>query len=80
MFVRCVHLSSQLRVCFSFSLRIINDKLFVQDPSHQGNESTFCIPLATLSSTSVPALSQEQQEMVQAFSVRSGMNCKWSQK
>uniref|UniRef100_A0A8C5ZCB3 Nuclear RNA export factor 3 n=1 Tax=Marmota marmota marmota TaxID=9994 RepID=A0A8C5ZCB3_MARMA len=75
-----VHLSSQLRVCFSFSLCIINDKLFVRDTSPQGNQSPFCIPMATCSSTPVPALSQEQQEMVQAFSVRSGMNLKWSQK
>ncbi|KAM5128749.1 nuclear RNA export factor 3 [Callospermophilus lateralis] len=62
------------------SLCIINDKLFVRDPSLQGNQSPFCIPMATCSSTSVPALSQEQQEMVQAFSVRSGMNLRWSQK
>ncbi|KAM4798729.1 nuclear RNA export factor 3 [Urocitellus parryii] len=62
------------------SLCIINDKLFVRDPSPQGNQSPFCIPMATCSSTSVPALSEEQQEMVQAFSVRSGMNLRWSQK
>ncbi|KAF7461241.1 Hypothetical predicted protein [Marmota monax] len=62
------------------SLCIINDKLFVRDTSPQGNQSPFCIPMATCSSTPVPALSQEQQEMVQAFSVRSGMNLKWSQK
>uniref|UniRef100_A0A8D2JRH1 Nuclear RNA export factor 3 n=1 Tax=Sciurus vulgaris TaxID=55149 RepID=A0A8D2JRH1_SCIVU len=46
------------------SLCIINDKLFVGDPIPKGNQSTFSIPMATPSSTCMPALSQEQQEMV----------------
>uniref|UniRef100_A0A8C9DKM2 Nuclear RNA export factor 3 n=1 Tax=Prolemur simus TaxID=1328070 RepID=A0A8C9DKM2_PROSS len=43
---------------------IINDELFVQDTGPQGICSTFSIPMVTPYSSSMPALSQEQQKMV----------------
>uniref|UniRef100_A0A2K6LGV8 NTF2 domain-containing protein n=1 Tax=Rhinopithecus bieti TaxID=61621 RepID=A0A2K6LGV8_RHIBE len=64
----------------SFSLCIVNDELFVRDASPQETQSAFSIPVSTLSSSSEPSLSQEQQEMVQAFSAQSGMKLEWSQK
>lgn len=68
----CIFLSS--------SLCIVNDELFVRDASPQETQSAFSIPVSTLSSSSEPSLSQEQQEMVQAFSAQSGMKLEWSQK
>ncbi|KAL2761321.1 nuclear RNA export factor 2 [Daubentonia madagascariensis] len=62
------------------SLCIVNDELFVRDTSSKETQSTFSIPMSTPCSSSVPALSQEQQEMVQAFSSQSGMKLEWSQK
>ncbi|XP_023053086.1 nuclear RNA export factor 2 isoform X1 [Piliocolobus tephrosceles] len=64
----------------SSSLCIVNDELFVRDASPQETQSAFSIPMSTLSSSSEPSLSQEQQEMVQAFSAQSGMKLEWSQK
>nr|XP_037851561.1 nuclear RNA export factor 2 isoform X1 [Chlorocebus sabaeus] len=64
----------------SSSLCIVNDELFVRDASPQETQSAFSIPVSTLSSSSEPSLSQEQQEMVQAFSAQSGMKLEWSQK
>ncbi|XP_061034165.1 nuclear RNA export factor 2-like [Eubalaena glacialis] len=57
------------------SLCIVNDELFVRDASPSETQSAFSIPMPTPSS-----LSQEQQEMVQAFSTLSGMKLEWSQK
>ncbi|KAK2083616.1 Nuclear RNA export factor 2 [Saguinus oedipus] len=62
------------------SLCIVNDELFVRDASPQETQSAFSIPVSTPSSSSEPSLSQEQQEMVQAFSTQSGMKLEWSQK
>ncbi|KAL2768417.1 nuclear RNA export factor 3, partial [Daubentonia madagascariensis] len=45
------------------SLCIINDELFVRDTSPRGTCSAFSIPVSTPYSSSVPALSQEKQEM-----------------
>ncbi|XP_008067687.1 nuclear RNA export factor 2-like, partial [Carlito syrichta] len=62
------------------SLCIVNDELSVRDASPKETQSTFSIPKSSSSSSSEPALSPEQQEMVQAFSVQSGMKLEWSQK
>nr|XP_012643383.1 nuclear RNA export factor 3 isoform X1 [Microcebus murinus] len=62
------------------SLCIINDELFIRDTGPQGIWSAFPIPMITPYSSSVAALSQEQQKMVQAFSAQFGMNLEWSQK
>ncbi|XP_058392374.1 nuclear RNA export factor 2-like [Diceros bicornis minor] len=62
------------------SLCIVNDQLFVRDTTHNETQSTFFIPVPTPTSSSMPTLSQEQQEIVQAFSTQSGMNLQWSQK
>uniref|UniRef100_A0A2K6GJZ0 Nuclear RNA export factor 3 n=1 Tax=Propithecus coquereli TaxID=379532 RepID=A0A2K6GJZ0_PROCO len=45
-------------------LCIINDKLFVRDAGPQGTWNTLPIPMVTPYSSSMPALSQEQQKMV----------------
>ncbi|XP_059942248.1 nuclear RNA export factor 2-like [Mesoplodon densirostris] len=57
------------------SLCIVKDELFVRDASPSDTQSAFSIPKPTSSS-----LSQEQQEMVQAFSTLSGIELEWSQK
>ncbi|XP_041910281.1 nuclear RNA export factor 3 [Arvicola amphibius] len=62
--------------CFSSGLCIINDKLSVRDV--QGLPSA-SIPVATSSSSYLPALFQDQQKMVQTFSTQAGMNVEWSQ-
>ncbi|ELV10140.1 Nuclear RNA export factor 2 [Tupaia chinensis] len=62
------------------SLCIVNDELFVRNASSKETQSAFSIQVPTPCSSSVPSLSQEQQEMVQAFSTQSGMNLEWSQK
>uniref|UniRef100_A0A9L0J8V1 Nuclear RNA export factor 3 n=1 Tax=Equus asinus TaxID=9793 RepID=A0A9L0J8V1_EQUAS len=64
----------------SSSLCILNDQLFVRDATPKETHSGLFIPVPTPASSSVPTLSQEQQEMVQAFSTQSGMNLQWSQK
>lgn len=65
-----------LRDFFSSSLCIVNDKLFVRDV--QGLPSA-SIPVATSSSSYLPALFQDQQKMAQTFSIQAGMNAEWSQ-
>uniref|UniRef100_H0WK93 Nuclear RNA export factor 3 n=1 Tax=Otolemur garnettii TaxID=30611 RepID=H0WK93_OTOGA len=62
------------------SLCIINDELFVRDISFREIQGAFSIPVTTPYSGYVHALSQEQENMVEAFSTQFGMNLKWSQK
>uniref|UniRef100_H0X982 NTF2 domain-containing protein n=2 Tax=Otolemur garnettii TaxID=30611 RepID=H0X982_OTOGA len=62
------------------NLCIVNDELFVRDASSQETQSAFSNPVTTLCSSPMAILSQEQQEMVQAFSTQSGMKPNWSQK
>ncbi|XP_032331979.1 nuclear RNA export factor 2-like [Camelus ferus] len=62
------------------SLFIVNDELFVRDTSLKKTLSTFSISVPTPSASSMPTLSQEQQQMVQDFSTQSEMNLQWSQK
>uniref|UniRef100_A0A8C4LQH5 Nuclear RNA export factor 2 n=1 Tax=Equus asinus TaxID=9793 RepID=A0A8C4LQH5_EQUAS len=61
------------------SLCIVNDQLFVRDATPDETQRAFFMPVPTPTSSSVPTVSQEQQEMVQAFSTQSGMNLEWSQ-
>uniref|UniRef100_A0A8C0WI08 Nuclear RNA export factor 2 n=1 Tax=Castor canadensis TaxID=51338 RepID=A0A8C0WI08_CASCN len=68
------------RDCFSYSLCIVNDQLFVRNANPDEIRRVCPIPLPTICSSSKPTLSQEQQQMVQAFSVQSGMKVEWSQK
>lgn len=75
-----VCLSSCLRCFLSPRLCIVNDELFVRNASPDEIQRAFAMPAPTPSSSPVPTLSPEQQEMVQAFSTQSGMNLEWSQK
>ncbi|ELR49711.1 Nuclear RNA export factor 1 [Bos mutus] len=61
-------------------LCIVNDELFVRNASADEIQRAFAMPAPTPSSSPVPTLSPEQQEMLQAFSTQSGMNLEWSQK
>ncbi|XP_058392399.1 nuclear RNA export factor 2-like [Diceros bicornis minor] len=62
------------------NLCIVNDQLFVRNATLNERQSGVFIPVPTPTSSSVPCLSQEHQEMVKAFSTQSGMNLQWSQK
>ncbi|XP_023581419.1 nuclear RNA export factor 3 [Trichechus manatus latirostris] len=77
----CVQTEKML--CFSVNgvfkegeclLCIVNDQLFVRDAGPIETQGAFSTPVPTLSSSSVPTISQEQQEVAQAFSTQSGMN------
>ncbi|EHB02104.1 Nuclear RNA export factor 1 [Heterocephalus glaber] len=61
-------------------LCIVNDELFVRNASPEEIQRAFAMPAPTPSSSPVPTLSPEQQEMLQTFSTQSGMNLEWSQK
>lgn len=61
-------------------LCIVNDQLFVRNATTEEIRKAFVMPAPTPSSSPVPTLSAEQQEMLQAFSMQSGMNLEWSQK
>uniref|UniRef100_A0A667IVJ9 TAP-C domain-containing protein n=1 Tax=Lynx canadensis TaxID=61383 RepID=A0A667IVJ9_LYNCA len=69
-----------LRAHFPSSICIVNDELFVREATPSETQSAFSIRVPTPTSSSMPTLSQEQQEMVQAFSTQSGMKLEWSQK
>ncbi|KAM9576904.1 nuclear RNA export factor 2-like [Trichechus inunguis] len=62
------------------SLCIVNDQLCVRDVSLIETQGAFSTLVPIPSSSSVPTVSQEQQEVVQAFSTQSGMNLQWPQK
>ncbi|XP_023562769.1 nuclear RNA export factor 1 [Octodon degus] len=64
----------------SSGLCIVNDELFVRNASPEEVQRAFAMPAPTPSSSPVPTLSPEQQEMLQTFSTQSGMNLEWSQK
>ncbi|KAL6090306.1 hypothetical protein STEG23_029494, partial [Scotinomys teguina] len=64
----------------SSNLCIVNDQLFVRNPSPDEIQGAFVIPLPTSCSGFKFILSQEQQRMVQAFSTQSGMKLEWSLK
>ncbi|EDM06992.1 rCG38056, isoform CRA_b [Rattus norvegicus] len=64
----------------SSNLCIVNDQLFVRNPSPDEIQGAFAISSPTSCSSFKLVLSQEQQRMVQAFSTQSGMKLEWSQK
>ncbi|XP_063173251.1 nuclear RNA export factor 1 [Candoia aspera] len=61
-------------------LSIVNDQLFIRKASNTEIRKAFVMPAPTPSSSPVPTLTAEQQEMLQNFSLQSGMNLEWSQK
>ncbi|XP_016051226.1 PREDICTED: nuclear RNA export factor 2-like [Miniopterus natalensis] len=62
------------------SLCIVNDILTVGNAGTKEIQTAFSIPVPTPTFGSLPTLSTEQQEMVQAFSTQSGISLQWSQK
>ncbi|KAL0994103.1 hypothetical protein UPYG_G00117800 [Umbra pygmaea] len=62
------------------SLCIVNDELFVRNATTEEIRQAFVAPAPTPSSSPVPTLSAPQQEMLNNFSQKSGMNLEWSQK
>ncbi|XP_005988847.1 nuclear RNA export factor 1 [Latimeria chalumnae] len=61
-------------------LCIVNDELFIRNATTEEIRKAFVTPAPTPSSSPVPTLTAPQQEMLQVFSVQSGMNLEWSQK
>ncbi|XP_034545329.1 nuclear RNA export factor 1 isoform X2 [Notolabrus celidotus] len=61
-------------------LCIVNDQLFIRMATTEEIRRAFVAPAPTPSSSPVPTLTAQQQEMLTAFSVKSGMNLEWSQK
>ncbi|XP_046903059.1 nuclear RNA export factor 1 isoform X2 [Hypomesus transpacificus] len=61
-------------------LCIVNDELFVRNSTTEEIRRAFVAPAPTPSSSPVPTLTAPQQEMLSAFSLKSGMNLEWSQK
>ncbi|XP_077890647.1 nuclear RNA export factor 2 isoform X7 [Ictidomys tridecemlineatus] len=79
----CVHAFTRTFIAIptnNSSICIMNDELIVRNASRDEIQSSFSIPMPALFSTSMPTLSQEQQEMVKVFSTQSGMKLEWSQK
>lgn len=65
---------------FSSSIFIVNDELFVRDAILKKTLSAISIPVIAPTSSSLITFTQQQKEMVLAFSIQSGMNLLWSQK
>uniref|UniRef100_A0A669CMR7 Nuclear RNA export factor 1 n=1 Tax=Oreochromis niloticus TaxID=8128 RepID=A0A669CMR7_ORENI len=61
-------------------LCIVNDQLFIRMATTEEIRRAFVAPAPTPSSSPVPTLTAQQQEMLTAFSQKSGMNLEWSQK
>uniref|UniRef100_A0A3B4YBV6 Nuclear RNA export factor 1 n=1 Tax=Seriola lalandi dorsalis TaxID=1841481 RepID=A0A3B4YBV6_SERLL len=61
------------------SLCIVNDQLFIRMATTEEIRRAFVAPAPTPSSSPVPTLTAPQQEMLTAFSQKSGMNLEWSQ-
>ncbi|XP_029470692.1 nuclear RNA export factor 1 [Rhinatrema bivittatum] len=61
-------------------LCIVNDELFVRNATTEEIRKAFATPAPTPSSSPVPTLSSTHQDLLQAFSLQSGMNLEWSQK
>ncbi|XP_034037020.1 nuclear RNA export factor 1 [Thalassophryne amazonica] len=61
-------------------LCIVNDQLFIRLATTEEIRRAFVAPAPTPSSSPVPTLTAPQQEMLSAFSLKSGMNLEWSQK
>lgn len=67
-----------VRLCDS--LCIVNDQLFIRMATTEEIRRAFVAPAPTPSSSPVPTLTASQQDMLTAFSQKSGMNLEWSQK
>lgn len=74
------HIPICLLCCVAYSLCIVNDEMFVRNATTEEIRKAFVAPAPTPSSSPVPTLTAAQQEMLNAFSVQSGMNLEWSQK
>uniref|UniRef100_A0AAQ6ACI0 NTF2 domain-containing protein n=1 Tax=Amphiprion ocellaris TaxID=80972 RepID=A0AAQ6ACI0_AMPOC len=61
-------------------LCVVNDQLFIRMATTEEIRRAFVAPAPTPSSSPVPTLTAPQQEMLTAFSLKSGMNLEWSQK
>uniref|UniRef100_A0A4W5KWJ3 Nuclear RNA export factor 1a n=1 Tax=Hucho hucho TaxID=62062 RepID=A0A4W5KWJ3_9TELE len=61
-------------------LCVVNDELFVRIATTEEIQHAFAASAPTPSSSPVPTLTAPQQEMLSAFSLKSGMNLEWSQK
>ncbi|XP_075043746.1 nuclear RNA export factor 1 isoform X2 [Mixophyes fleayi] len=61
-------------------LLLVNDEQFIRNASTEEIRKAFATPAPTPSSSPVPVLASAPQEMVQAFTLFSGMNAEWSQK
>ncbi|XP_073342851.1 nuclear RNA export factor 1 isoform X2 [Pagrus major] len=61
-------------------LCIVNDQLFIRMATTEEIRRAFVAPAPTPSSSPVPTLTAPLQEMLTAFSQKSGMNLEWSQK
>ncbi|XP_078516628.1 nuclear RNA export factor 1 [Lissotriton helveticus] len=61
-------------------LCIVNDQLHVREATPEEIREAFVTSAPTPSSSPVPTLPSTHQEMIQAFSLQSGMNLEWSQK
>ncbi|XP_071974556.1 nuclear RNA export factor 1 [Engystomops pustulosus] len=61
-------------------LLLVNDEQFIRNASTEEIRKAFATPAPTPSSSPVPVLAPAPQEIVQAFSVFSGMNAEWAQK
>nr|XP_043897071.1 nuclear RNA export factor 1 isoform X1 [Solea senegalensis] len=61
-------------------LCIVNDQIFIRMATTEEIRRAFVAPAPTPSSSPVPTLTAPQQEMLTAFSQKSGMNLEWSQK
>ncbi|XP_043830620.1 nuclear RNA export factor 1-like [Dromiciops gliroides] len=68
---------------------MVNDELFVRNANAEEIQKAFATPpppllprppLPASSSSSMATVSQEKQNMLQSFSIQSGMNLEWSQK
>uniref|UniRef100_A0A673ART5 TAP-C domain-containing protein n=1 Tax=Sphaeramia orbicularis TaxID=375764 RepID=A0A673ART5_9TELE len=70
---------SPTHYCLSL-LCIVNDQLFIRMATTEEIRRAFVAPAPTPSSSPVPTLTAQQQEMLTAFSLKSGMNLEWSQK
>ncbi|KAM8940564.1 nuclear RNA export factor 1 [Pelodytes ibericus] len=61
-------------------LLLVNDEQFIRNATTEEIRKAFATPAPTPSSSPVPALAPVPHDMVQAFTVLSGMNVEWSQK
>ncbi|XP_066438747.1 nuclear RNA export factor 1-like isoform X2 [Eleutherodactylus coqui] len=61
-------------------LLLVNDEQFIRNATTEEIRKAFATPAPTPSSSPVPVLEPAHQDMVQAFSLFSGMNIEWTQK